>query len=270
MRGIRRGTELFLLACAVLLVPAGAALGADLYLSGALSVSGGSLDAGGGGDVGEGDFEFSNSGDDTDTSPVIGGVFGYAVPLDEMVPYDWDWPLPRWQLRFELEGMFLRDYEFVTTLVGSENYLTEGQSLTLLHNWWLDVPLHAPLSWAFGRIPMLEPVSMHFGAGVGMGMTEFKTTSAAFKGSHDAIHLTWQVGAGFDYQLTDRVSIGMGYRYVDLGSFDYGLRLLLGTTPVGNFTADLASHELRTGLRVNFYSVSSPGSWKRPRFGSGR
>lgn len=268
MRGIRRVTGLFLLACGVALAPAGSALAADLYLSGALSVSGGILDTGGGGDIGGGGGEFNNSGDDTDTSPSIGGVFGYAVPLDEMVPYSWDWPLPRWQLRFEVEGMFLRDYEFVTSLVGSENYLTEGKSLTLLHNWWLDVPLHAPLSWAFGRIPLLEPVSMHFGAGVGMGMTEFKTTSVAFNGSDDAIHLTWQAGAGFDYQLTDRVSIGMGYRYVDLGSFEYGLRL--GTTPVGNFTADLASHELRTGLRVNFYTVSSPGSWKRPRFGSGR
>ena len=79
---------------------------------------------------------------------------------------------------------------------------------------------------------------------------------------------TWQVGGGFDYQLTDRVSVGVGYRYVDLGSFDYPLEL--GTTHVGNFAIALASHEMRTGLRVNFYSVSSPGSWKRPRFGRGR
>jgi len=268
MRGFRRTSSLVLLVGCALWLQAGVALGADLYLSGELSVSGGIVSSGGGGDIGGGGGVFNNSGSDSDTSPVIGGALGYSVRLDEMVPFDWDWPLPDWRMRVEFEGMFLRDYEFVTQLVGTENYLTEAQTWTILHNWWFDVPLHAPLSWAFGRIPILEPMSLHLGAGVGLGMTELDTTSVAFNGSDDALHFTWQVGGGFDYQLTDRVSVGMGYRFVDLGSFDYPLRL--GITPVGTFKADLSSHELHTGLRVNFYSVPSPGSWKRPRFGAGR
>lgn len=268
MRGFERAWGLFLLVCCALLAAPDPSPAADLYLSGALSVATGVGDSGGGGDIGGGGGSFSNSGSDSDSSPSIGGTFGYSVPLDELVPYDWDWPLPRWTLRTELEGMFLRDYELVTNLVGSEDYFTQVSNMTLLNNWWLDVPVHAPLSWAFGRIPILDPMTMHLGAGVGVGLTDLKTTSVAFTGKENAIHFTWQVGAGFDYQLTDRVSVGLGYRYVDMGSFDYPLKL--GATPVGNFKLDLASHELNTGLRVNFYSVSSPASWKRPRFGPGR
>lgn len=257
-----------LLLLAGLLLPAAAPRAADLYMSGQVSVSTGTASTGGGGDIGGGGGAFTNTGSDSDSAPAIGPVFGYSTSLDEMVPLNWDWNLPSWTLRTEIEGMFLRNYEFVTTLVGPEKYLTQTSGWTVLNNWWLDIPLYAPLSWAFGRIPILEPMSVHLGGGVGMGMTKLKTTSVAFNGTDEPIHLTWQVGAGFDYQLTDRVTLGMGYRYVDMGSFDYPLRL--GTTRVGNFKIDLASHEVNTALRVNFYSVSSPGSWKRPRFGQGR
>ncbi|MDJ0850198.1 MAG: outer membrane beta-barrel protein [Myxococcota bacterium] len=274
MRGVGRASGVLLLVICALLI-SGVAGAADLYVSGTLSVSAGTGETGGSGSVGA--LNFSNSGSDTDSSPVLGGTLGYAFPLSEMFPYKWEWPLPEWNFRVEFEGMALRDYEFVTKLnvggvTSTDKYFTEGSGWGLLHNWWLDLPVHAPLAMAFGRIPMLEPLTMHMGGGVGMGMTEFKTAAdgAGFKGKTEDIHLVWQVGAGFDYQITDRVSFGAGYRYVDLGDFSYRLRQ--GATPVGNFTVDLTSHELRTGLRVNFYSLPSPGSWtfKRPRFDRGR
>ncbi len=274
MRGVGRASEVLLLVACALLI-SGAAGAADLYVSGTLSVSAGTGKTGGSGSVGA--LDFSNSGSDTDSSPVLGGTLGYAFPLSEMVPYRWEWPLPEWMFRVEFEGMALRDYEFLTRLnvngvPSTDKYFTEGSGWGLLHNYWIDLPVHAPLALAFGRIPMLEPLTVHMGGGVGMGMTEFETTAdgAGFRGKKEEIHLAWQVGAGFDYQITDRVSFGAGYRYVDLGSFDYAIKQ--GATRVGNFTVDLTSHELRTGLRVAFFSVASPGSWtfKVPRFSRGR
>ena len=274
MRGVGRASRVLLLVTCVLL-SAGTAGAADLYLSGLLSVSAGTGKTGGSGSVGA--LGFCNSGSDTDSSPVLGGSLGYAFLLSEMFPYRWDWKLPEWNFRVEFEGMALRDYEFVTKLrvggvTSTDKYFTEGSGWGLLNNYWIDVPVHAPLALAFGRIPMIEPLTMHMGGGVGMGMTEFDTAAdgAGFRGSEEKVHFSWQVGAGLDYQITDRVSFGAGYRYVDLGSFDYALRQ--GATRVGNFEVDLTSHELRTGLRVNFYSVPSPGSWtfKVPRFDRGR
>jgi len=251
---------------------AAAARGADLYASGTVSFSGGTMDTSGGGTIPGGGGVFTSSGSGTDTSPVVGGALGYSVPLREMIPYSWDVSAPDWSFRVEFEGLALRDYEFITTLLGNERYLTEVSNWGLLNNYWVDVPLYAPISWAFGRVPILEPVSLHLGGGIGIGFTSLDTTSVAFFGSEDAVHFTWQAGAGFDYRISDRVSVGVGYRYVDLGSFDYKVKL--GSTedsiPVGSFKADLVSHEARTALRVNFYSLSSPRSWKRPRFGRGR
>jgi opacity protein-like surface antigen len=262
---VRTGVwTLFLLVAGGAALAAAPARAADLYLAGELAISHGTADSGGVSSAPG--FSFPNSGSDTDSSPLYGGAFGYEFSLADLAPHSWDWKLPDWSWRLEIEGIAGRDYELVTD--GPDPYLTSVSSWGVLHNWWLDLPVHPAVAWAFGRVPLLEPMTFHLGGGVGAALTELETTNNVFSGSDDPLHLTWQVGAGFDYQLTDRIAVSSGYRYVNLGSFDYPL--MNGPVPAGNFTLDLASHEFRAGLRVRFYSVPAPGAWKRPRFGAGR
>lgn len=251
-----------LLAAASWAVPGRAA---DLYLSAGLATSWG------GGDTAvsledAGVTLFAKNASDTDTSPVFSGVFGIEVPMEQFLPLDWDTSLPTWPLRFELEGLGGRDYELVTPSGSPATFLSRVESWSLLHNMWLDMPVHAPLSWAFGRLPLLEPMTFYLGGGVGVAHTDVSSSDNDLKGGDSGFGFTWQVGAGFGYRLTDRVTVGLGYRYVSLGSFDYALQLNPATPDTfGRFKVDLAAHELNSGLRVNFYAVPSPGEWASRR-----
>ena len=109
-------------------------------------------------------------------------------------------------------------------------------------------------------MPILDPMTFHVGGGVGLGYTELSTTNNAIEGGKDALHLTWQVGAGIGYQLTDRVWLNLGYRFVSLGEFSYTMKVP-PASPVGRFSLDLMSHELAAGVRVNFYELAPPGAW---------
>jgi len=247
---------LVLVICACVLAPAGARP-ADLYVEGHLSVSAGVGDSGG-------SVQFAPAppipfrGDDTDSSPLFSGAFGYEFPLNEIFPLDWETPLPDWPLRVELEGLGGRNYELLTK--GGDRYLTQVESWSLLNNFWMDFPVHKPVSRLFGRIPLLEPMSVYLGGGVGFSYTELSTSNNVLSGSDDSFHLTWQVGTGLSYRLTEYVSVNLGYRYVELGDFDYPI-VNPPADRVGSFSLHLAAHEFTSGLRVNFFSVKSPGSW---------
>jgi hypothetical protein len=254
------------LICALLmgscLAAARPAAAGDLYLTGQLALSGGFGESGGSVDLGPGGM-FPNTGKDNDSSAVYGGAYGYEFPLSELAPEDWEWPLPAWAFRVETEALGGRNFELVTD--GPDPYLTRIDSWSLLQNVWLDIPVRGGFEWAFGRIPILEPVTTYLGAGIGLAATEISTTNNVFKGSDEVYDFSWQVGAGFGYRLTDRVSIALGYRYTDLGSFGFALKNPPATEPVGNFAMDLSTHELNFGLRVRFLAVPSPGEWTLPR-----
>jgi hypothetical protein len=198
---------------------------------------------------------FPNRGSDSDSSPTYGGSFGVALPLQSM-PWRWEesFALPDWTARIELEGLGGRDYELQTR--GADAYLSEVTSWTLMNNFWMDVPLDAPIARLFGRIPVLDPLGFNLGGGVGLAANDVSTTDNVSRGGKTAYGFAWQVGAGFDYAFTKRVTFGIGYRYLDLGEVDFGLRI--GETPIGDFSLDLTAHEIATSLRVEFHSFA-PG-----------
>lgn len=249
-----RGVWLALLATCAWVAAATPARAGDLYLAGQLAISGATGSSGGSTDF------FDNSGSDTDSSPTYGPAFGYEFPLAELLPLDWDTSLPSWPVRVEVEGTFGRDYELVTQ--GGDPYLTHVSSWSVYQNLAIDLPVHGVVSWAIGRVPLLEPMSLSLGGGIGLISTDIDTTNNVMKGKDTSLGLTWQVGGGFAYRLTDRVSVDFGYRFSDLGHFKYKLRLPPQEEPVGSFSMDLLSHEFKAGLRVRFYSVASPGAWR--------
>jgi len=237
-----------LLLSALALALAGPAPAGELYLSGQLAISTGTGESGGATPF------FPNTGSDSDSSPAYGGALGFSFSPREVLP-EQSW-LPKAAVRFEFEGVGGRDYEFLT--VGADPYYTQVSSWSFMNNLWVDVPLDRAIAWAFGRIPVLEPLYAYGGAGVGFTSTEAKTTDNVSFGMDDKIGFSWQAGAGLGYALTEFVSLQLGYRYQDLGDFELAL---FAPQPFGTYTLDLAAHEFTSAVKVNFFRVPLPG-WR--------
>jgi len=254
--GIRPISKLIprlILSCTSVLGLAGDAGAGDFYLTGNLAISTGTGDSGGSTDF------FANTGSDTDAAPAYGGAVGFGFKLGEAIPKSWEIPLPGWGLRFEFEGMNGREYELRTN--GGDGYISEVTAWTFMPNLWIDVPLHQPIAWMFGRIPVLEPLMLYGGAGLGLSATDLDTTDNVSEGRNEEFLFGWQAGVGLGYALTQRVTLMAGYRYIDLGQPKVTLRIPPSEDPFGRFTMDLAAHEFNFGVRVNFFSIPYPEKW---------
>jgi opacity protein-like surface antigen len=244
----------WIMTCTALLGLAGDAGAGDFYLTGNLTISTGVGDSGGS------TLFFDNTGSDTDSAPAYGGAVGFGFELGEAIPKSWKIPLPGWGVRFEFEGMTGREYELRTSGSGG-GYISEVTAWTFMPNLWIDMPLHQPIAWIFGRIPILEPLTLYAGAGLGLSATDLDTTDNVTQGRNEEFLFGWQTGIGLGYQLTQRVNLTAGYRYVDLGQPRVTLRMPPSEDSFGRFTMDLAAHEFNFGVRVNFFSIPYPEKW---------
>jgi len=202
------------------------------------------------------------SGDDVDDSPVGGGAFGVDIPLNQLLP--WDVRLPPFDLRMEIEALSGRDAEWLTkTSAGSRVFSEVKQHWTLMGNFWLDLPvqpIHKPLQMVFGRMPRLrralEPISWYLGAGVGVAGSEIKVVEESLSGKDTDYKFAWQVGSGFGYDLTERVTLSMGYRYVDFDDQEIDVKNVGNS--VGSFEVDRETHEFTAQIRIKFYKLPYP------------
>ncbi|MGH0030110.1 MAG: outer membrane protein [Myxococcota bacterium] len=216
----------------------------------------------------------SVSGDDDDASPVYGGALGVAVPLSDVVPWSlripsfdipyWpgrsihvsgteDFRFPGWRTLIEAEALTGRDFRFSTP--GSSSltpYNSDVTSTSLMGNVRLDVPVQAPMTALFGRLPMLEPLTLYAGGGAGMGWNEIETSDTVNSGSDESFDLAYQFMAGVGYALSDTTHLSIGWRFYDLGEVETDLD---GGPNPGNFSADVSAHEFTTSLRFHFYHV---------------
>jgi opacity protein-like surface antigen len=243
----------FGLACLAFLLMATPSLAGDFYASGNLAISGATGET-----SGETEF-FSLSGSDTDTAPVYGGTLGYGFELSEPVDRVGKYRMPRIGIRNEVAAEGGRDYEMRTQ--GGDGFFTKVQSWSVMQNLWFDVPVHDMTSWFMGRVPILMPLQLYVGGGVGVSALDTKTTDNFTRASKEFYNFSWQAGTGFSYELTDRVTISMGYRYIDPGDFDLKLRISPDADPFGKFSMDLEAHEFTTALRVDFYTLGMP-AWR--------
>ena len=79
------------------------------------------------------------------------------------------------------------------------------------------------------------------------------------RGSAQTHNFAWQAGVGLGYQMSDRVNLGVGYRYLDLGTVKFGLNG--GSVPAGSnsfMKLDPEIHEARATLRVEVWDFASP------------
>lgn len=252
-----------LLATLVLLV-APPSPGAEFSVSGRLGISSTAVNAGGSTPF------FTISGSDEDASPAWGGTLGFAFALNEIaprirIPQLDEVPLPAWKIRFELEGLTGREYEFRTD--GGDGFFTDATTRTFLANLWLDVPLYAAMRPLLGRVPALEPLSIYVGAGIGRANLEVETTDNFSEGQIDESSTAIQYGLGLAYALTPRTTVSFGVRTLDLGDVDVPLSFQPGTVS-GSHEFELQTREFVTALRHDFYTAPletmHPRHWRWP------
>jgi hypothetical protein len=221
---------------------------------------------------------FTLGGDDNDVSPFLGGAIGLAVPFGEATP----WTLPRWlskfRLREEVEVVGLRNYKFTTDqpelngmpVVLSGKVQTELDMWSVMVNTWLDIPLdglYRPISWTSARLfgrwrlaslkRVLERTTISGGVGIGATFLDIDTAQDGTKGDDNSDDFAWQALAGIGYQLSDRVNLSLGYRYIDPGSVKFTLRED-GASNGSFFKLDPEIHEARASIRVDVFGFTSP------------
>ena len=259
------------LACVLVLLAAAPAGAADVYLAGTLGISSATGDASGFNSL----AGVSSSGSGDDSSPVYGSALGILFPLNAALPWRLRlpgfeipyWPgralryegsedasFPSWQTRFELEWLGGRSFDISSPGAnGSLPYRSDVSGSSLMAVLRLDVPIQAPITAMFGRIPVFEPLSIFGGGGVGVGFTDVKASDTVVYGSQDATSLAYQVTAGLGYAFTDSVHWSVGWRYVDMG--DVSMSLTDGLVDRGSFSIDLGAHEFTTALRFSFWRI---------------
>ncbi len=257
---------------------------ADFYLSGSLVGSGGSGDSSG---------RTANinliTGSDTDSSLAYGASLGFGFELEEVLPENWKaWGTG---LRFELEYLYGRSYELIsdTRQPPPSNALTPNRFFdridvwTLMPQLWFDLPLRTPVSKVFGRTPILDPLTLSVGGAAGIAHVEIDGFDNVSEGIDTVYKFAYQANLALDYELTERTSVQLGYRYLDMGKVDGELVFAaVPTSSAGEIELDLIAHEFSAALRVNYFSRPleelSPTKWfhlpkwgkpKRPKWTKG-
>jgi len=97
--------------------------------------------------------------------------------------------------------------------------------------------------------------------GAGVGIAYNKTGDVSFTGNPALVNviegdsrwsLAWSLMAGVGVQLTERTTLDIGYRYMDMGKAESGIMDNLGFTNPKVRIDDLTAHEFKLGLRFAF------------------
>ena len=196
--------------------------------------------------------------------------------MDEIAPVElpWGWRLPDWDVRGEVEAVGLRSYDLKTDPIaaGRAKVLTEMDVWTVMGNVWLDVPmrgLYRPISWTssrlFGRWRLrtlkyiLDRSTFNMGVGIGVASLDLETREDDSRGRADKYNFAWQAGCGFGYQISDRVNLSLGYRYIDPGDAEYKLGGPSVPQDGSSFVEiDPEIHEVRAGVRIEVWNFATP------------
>jgi len=121
----------------------------------------------------------------------------------------------------------------LTSTVTAASASGELRTFTLMANAWYD-------------FDMGSSFTPYIGGGVGYADNELKHGLLANGTGGD---FAWQLGAGVNYKIGDKTSVGLGYRYLDAGDIEVTLGGRLGGTPP-TVSYDVESHSVL--LNVNF------------------
>jgi len=251
------------------------ALAGDFYAAGSISTSLGIVEPHGhnGDRAGAGDNR-ANVGTDTDSSPVFGVVGGFEFPLRQVLPRRhrlprWmpDVDLDDWALRSELEVNGGRSYDVAIGAQGLDSHFVRISQWALMTNAWLDLPLGHGLEAIGVRQRWLRDTTFNTGLGIGFQRTRVESTSGDARGRHTDNGFLWHLGFELGIPLSDTVVFTAGYRYVPVGRLENEITDTTSTQDFGVQKLDVSGHELRTALRVRFWSVRFPRGLFEPDHG---
>ena len=174
------------------------------------------------------DEPFKNTGDDDDEALITGIHFGA-----ELFEY----------LRADI-GFSHR---------GDLNFTTNGYPLTPKSFYKTDIEDIYTLMFSLYFEPVrFEKFTPYIGAGVGSTWAKISTNDTAVKGSSDEAIFAWQAEAGIQYDLTQHLTLKLGYRYIDMGNFEVHLRSVRSGEPYGKYRGELTANEVIFGIRYSF------------------
>jgi|SRR5579864_6875115 len=211
-------------------IPTAPREGASLYASVNFRASFDHLESGGYNTVGA----FHNTGSDDETNFSAGGAVGLAIPLKF-----------GGTLRIEGEGISADMFNTVTNSFRPPTptffYKTKySDRWAALANFWYDVPV-----WkCFG---------VYGGAGIGGGGSTISVNDGVVHGRGDSGDVVWQLGGGLTATYK-RLTLDVGYRYMDWGTNSVRLETIVGSVPAGTFSADVTSHQAFVAIRYAFFT----------------
>jgi opacity protein-like surface antigen len=172
---------------------------------------------------------FANTGSETGTELSLGGAIGFEVPQEFGT------------LRLEAEGRWRDNVDIQTDSFSPPAPfiydINVSDSWSTMGNAWFDIPID-------------DCRDVYFGGGLGVAGQRVSVFDGVVQGSGSGTDLAWQVGAGLNYHLTERVTLDFGYRYADLGDVDVNLSTVAFNTAAGNYTLDVESHEFMMTVRI--------------------
>jgi opacity protein-like surface antigen len=138
----------------------------------------------------------------TDTGFVVGVAIGYDLSEAMMKG-----------LRVELEGTYRHNNGNGPISAGSTTFSSGGTSTVALGTDVVTWALMANVWYDFDIGSKLKP---YVGGGIGWARNKLvpELTVISTVENED---LAWQLGAGFNYQISPSAAIGLGYRYMDSG-----------------------------------------------------
>ena len=108
-----------------------------------------------------------------------------------------------------------------------------------------------------------QGITPYVGAGIGMAQNKIYSfrdvnvpnLGVAYGSTDTKWNMAWALHAGLGFEITDRLTLDLGYSYVNLGDAQSGdLTTYTGTNTVNNpmIFKDITSHDLKFGLRYRF------------------
>lgn len=180
-----------------------------------------------------------------DSSPLFGGGVGYTI--NEWFRVD---ATAEYRGRATFHGLEAYDTDSNASIDGTDEYGGAKSEWLMLANTYLDL----------GTWHGLTP---YVGAGIGASrntfhdFTDVNTPNAgvATGATKSKWDLAWALHAGMGYQVTDRLTIDLAYRYLDMGDAVTGdIVPYNGPGSIDNpmHFKDLTSHDVMLGIRWNF------------------
>jgi len=176
---------------------------------------------------------FKNTGDSSEETLITGIHFGAEF-------YEF--------LRADIGFNHRNDLDFTTKSLPSSSYVYKtdiDDIFTLMFSVYFE-PVH------------YRKFTPYIGAGVGSTWAKISTSDRAVEGSSDKANFAWQAEAGIQYDITQRLTLKLGYRYIDMGNLKAHLRAVRAGSGVeegdayGNYRGELTANEVIFGIRYSF------------------